>query len=214
MNLDKLIVEANNLDTSACFKLADYYESVKDYENSIYWLLKLQNNKEALFDLARIYELLGKPDESLEIYKRIFSLGGYDAASYLASLYEDLKNSKMAEYWYKKGVEKDDSLCLFTYAEFIFTQYDNNKLPEVISLLEKSIQLGRKDSALFLSELYIDENDCLNLDKRKEGLKLLVDLVESGYKPAIVSYTSIHPKITKIGFMKFILLLIKRFRKK
>jgi tetratricopeptide (TPR) repeat protein len=130
-------------------------------------LLKELSNEQPPF-VPAIYRLAGvlsesKPEESIELYKRYSSLEPYDFRAYrdLARVYENTKQTELAEAAYRKAIALDP-FEIPGYEDLAMFLVQNNRVAEVSEVLRAS-------------DKYAGENDdvlATVFDKLDEEIKL------------------------------------------
>jgi uncharacterized protein len=111
-------------DTGKWFQLADdnekaainigiiYRDKLKDYKKAIKWYIyanSINTNADNLFGLALAYDDMKDYDNAIKYYKESFNLKyKEETINNLSLLYkQNLKDYKNAEFWYKKGIERE-----------------------------------------------------------------------------------------------------------
>ncbi|RWS48379.1 hypothetical protein CKA56_14150 [Arcobacter venerupis] len=84
-------------------KIKDYKKAIEWYlySNSI------KENADNLLGLASSYESIKDYDNAIYYNKKSFLLGNNNAAHNLGVLYEDLEDYEKAKVWYKKAIERE-----------------------------------------------------------------------------------------------------------
>jgi tetratricopeptide (TPR) repeat protein len=183
--------------------IGNIYLKTKQFDKAIKEYKDVKNNfsknsnffTEASFILANIYELKGEWDKGeRELYSLSelypFSLRGLQAPLYISNHYlrdgniEKAKKSyQEAEIHYKKLAEDGNTELRSTaYIYLVYTELQQNKYQDAISILDKIIKINKeKKSAFYPQAIYMKAEIFLNAFKNSEKAKKLYQEVRKDF---------------------------------
>lgn len=197
-NIKELTELADNGDSDAALKLAEYYynrEEDGDYDIAIEWYKKSaeQGNSQAQVKLGVFYsEGFGVPEnyeKTLELYFKAANDGNTDALTRIADCYyngEILGRDKDKAFkYYMKAAELDDAYGQYMIGKYYSTQDYKKKINKklMVAWYKKSAEQGYADAQYELGGLYKLGNG-VEKDEKK-ALDLLVKAAKQGQESAL-----------------------------
>ena len=133
LNVLKNIIDQGGQNIALYFYLGKIYFGLNDYKKSIFYYRKCNqikpNTPKILYNLALVFQGLGKIDEAKKIYNKLISINTNDIRSYYGLFNLDLKNITTSYQNKLKILVKSNQVSLFekSLINFIFSKLEKKK---------------------------------------------------------------------------------------
>jgi TPR repeat protein len=189
------------------FRLGLAYQNLNDLINAEkYYLLAIEKGvKDALNNLALLYDDQGKAEQAEKYYHLAIEKGNIKVLNNLANLYYDQGKEEQAEKNYHLAIEKGDIDALYNLAVLLYIHHRKSELMLLVNRQPKAIMDGFINENLefaVLTFLYIGDfdsfktlSDKLLSDKKALSSTLLRDLLIHRQYHWVYKYFTAHEEM-------------------